>query len=176
MLSSFRYPRADLPAALSLYGYGYVGRSLDSYVVEPSWSARLFHLLGGVYLEEGLPFSSFKASIPGSQDNLSLLMFGFDTRLKHSWEWFPLRAVVPFIEGGYRVSFLSQSGPSDFESGRDCRQLRCGCRNRFVGERLFRLKPRQRESLRRFADFRERESESGFLEWQLRYRFGVDEF
>ena len=107
---------ANLTLSNSTYNYRYAGSSLNSYDIEPGWSIKLFHLLGAVYLEENLAFSTFSASVPGGTDNLSLFMLASDTRVKYSMEWFPLRAFIPFVEGGYRFSFLSQSGASDFES------------------------------------------------------------
>ena len=108
-------PRA-LGLSNSNYNYEYQGASLNSYLVEAGWGIKLFHLLGAFYLEEHLAFSSFKGSLPGTGDSLSLFMAGVDARLKHSWEWLPVRAVIPFVEGGYQYTFFTQSGPSDFES------------------------------------------------------------
>jgi len=108
------------PTSISLSNsqqkFDYVGNSLNSYLIEPGWGIKLFHLLGAVYLQQNLFFSSFNATLPGQSDNLNLLMMGLDMRLRHSWEWFPVRAIVPFIEGGYQFTFYTQSGPSDFES------------------------------------------------------------
>jgi hypothetical protein len=110
---------ATLALSNSTYRYEYTGGSLDSYDIEPGWSFKLFHLLGAVYLQENLAFSTFKGSLPDSASNLSLFMIATDTRIKYSCEWFPIHAVIPFLEGGYRYTFLSQSGPSDFESAQD---------------------------------------------------------
>lgn len=96
--------------------YDYTGSSLNSYLVEPGWSLKLFHLLGAVSLQESLALSMFKANLPNQADSISLFALGVDTRLRHSWEWFPVRAIIPFVEGGYQYTFYSQSGPSDFES------------------------------------------------------------
>jgi hypothetical protein len=34
----------------------------------------------------------------------------------YSMEWFPWKRLIPFVDGGYRYTFYSQSGASDLES------------------------------------------------------------
>ena len=96
--------------------YDYSNSTLDSYLVEPGISMKLFHLLGAVYIEENLALSSFNGNLSSNAGSLSLYTMGLDTRIKHAWEWFPVHAIVPFIEGGYQYTFYSQNGPTDFES------------------------------------------------------------
>ena len=112
------------PASLSISNsnnrFDYSGKSLNSVWVEPKWSIKLFHFAGAFYLEEGMPLSFFNGKLPDSEtahgETTSLFVLGIDTRLKYAMEWFPLKAFIPFVEGGYQYSLYSQSGPSDFES------------------------------------------------------------
>ena len=96
--------------------YDYSGNTLDSYLIEPGISMKLFHFLGAVSIEENLAISTFKGGLSSDGSALSLFTMGADTRLKHSWEWFPLRALIPYIEGGYQYTFYSQNGSSDLEA------------------------------------------------------------
>jgi hypothetical protein len=104
------------------YTFNYGNDSLNSYMVEAGWNMRLFDLLGGWQLEEGLGFTSFTGSaqsiIQGTSgmETLRLNLISLDSRIMYSMEWFPWKMLTPFADGGYQYTFFSQSGNSDLES------------------------------------------------------------
>lgn len=116
------------PSSMALsngsYVFNYNNDSLDSYMVEAGWSARLFKLIGSWSFEENLAFSSFSGTLQPVQSasggaankDLSAYLLGLDTRLMWSWDWFPWPILIPFLDAGYQRTFYFQSGPSDLES------------------------------------------------------------
>jgi hypothetical protein len=104
------------------YKFTYDGDSLKSYVFEAGWALKLFQLLGAFQVEENLDFTGLQGEAPSNirgvdqTQNLKLYLLGLDTRIMYSMEWFPWKRLIPFIDGGYRYTFFSQSGPSDLES------------------------------------------------------------
>ena len=117
------------PTALNIsngnYSYQYSPQLTQATLAEVGWSARLaqFHWLGSFYVSENLALTQFQgaasSSISGGGsgvDNLSLNMVGIDSRLVYSMDWFPVKWVIPFIEGGYQISYYSQTGNNDLES------------------------------------------------------------
>ena len=103
------------------YSFKYGDDSLDSYLVELGWSARLFHLLGSVYIKENLAMTRFAGTVQGGQagtdgQTMSVSLIGFDTRISHEWDWFPWKSVIPYIDGGYQYTLYYQSGSTDLES------------------------------------------------------------
>ena len=114
------------PASVALsngsYAFNYGSDSLDSYMVEIGWSARIFKLLGSWSFEENLAFSSFSGALTIVQNavsgpqTLSAYMLGLDTRAMWAMDWFPWGALIPFVDGGYQRTFYYQSGTSDLES------------------------------------------------------------
>lgn len=114
------------PASIALsngsYAFNYGTESLDSYMVEVGWSARVFKLIGSWSFEENIAFSSFTGalttvqnSVSGTQ-SLSAYMMGLDTRAMWAMDWFPWSSLIPFVDGGYQRTFYYQSGSSDLES------------------------------------------------------------
>ncbi|MGZ3696826.1 MAG: hypothetical protein ACXWPM_06295 [Bdellovibrionota bacterium] len=114
------------PAGINItngnYAFTYKGDSLNSFMVQVGWAARLFHLLGEVSIEESLGYSNFSgiasaSNLPNSQgQSLSVNVLSLDSRIMHSWDWFPWKPLVPFVDGGYQFAFYHQGGPSDLES------------------------------------------------------------
>jgi hypothetical protein len=104
------------------YKFNYDSEATESYVVEAGWALRLFDLLGAFHFEENLDFTSVQGTAPSSisgnqqSQDLKLYLVGLDTRIMYSMEWFPWKRLIPFVDGGYRYTFYSQSGPSDLES------------------------------------------------------------
>jgi hypothetical protein len=114
------------PASLVLsngsYVFDYNATSLDSYMVEAGWAARLLGLGGSWFLEENLAFSSFSGALKPLQtstaapETLSAYLLGLDSRVMWAWDWFPWKSLIPFVDGGVQWSFYYQSGTSDLES------------------------------------------------------------
>jgi hypothetical protein len=104
------------------YDFQYGGKGSSSTMVEVGWSIKLFEFLGSWHLEEGLNYMNFSGtanySIRGTTEtpSLRLNVLGLDTRFMYSMDWFPWKRMVPFLDGGYQVSFYSQSSTSDLES------------------------------------------------------------
>jgi hypothetical protein len=111
------------------YVFTYDSESTQTLVFGVGGATRLFSLLGAVYLGETLTYSRFNGSYsvdasvaglsPGSSNGgngLSMSLFGFDTRITHSWEWFPIRWIIPFVEIGYLFTVFNQFGTTDFNS------------------------------------------------------------
>jgi|GEM_PF-5570149 len=96
----------------------------QSTLVEAGWSLRLFRFLGTFELSENLAYTqiqgtALRAAAPGqsaSTENLTLNLMGLDTRFVYNMDWFPVRWMVPFVEGGYFAAYYSQTGSSDLES------------------------------------------------------------
>ena len=103
------------------YAFDY-GSATHSFLVEAGWSVRLFWALGNFYLNENFAYSQLSgvappSAIAGNTDgSLSMNLFGLDTRLVDSFEWFPIRWAIPFVEGGYQYTFYNQSGSVDLDS------------------------------------------------------------
>lgn len=115
------------PSSISLsngsYAFDYNNDSLDSYMVEVGWSARVFKLFGSWSAEENLAFSSFSGALQPLQgaaasttQNLSAYMMGLDSRIMWNMDWFPWQSLIPFLDGGYQYTFYYQSGSSDLQS------------------------------------------------------------
>jgi hypothetical protein len=103
------------------YAFDY-GSATHSFLVEAGWSARLFWAFGNFYFNENFAYSQLggvtpPAAIAGNVDStLSMNLFGLDTRIVDSLEWFPVHWAIPFIEGGYQYTFYNQSGSVDLDS------------------------------------------------------------
>jgi hypothetical protein len=103
------------------YAFDY-GSATKSFLLEAGWSTHLFWAFGNFYFNENFAYSQLSgvappAAIAGNTDSsLSVNMFGFDTRLVDALEWFPVRWIIPFFEGGYQYTFYSQSGSVDLDS------------------------------------------------------------
>jgi hypothetical protein len=104
------------------YAFNYGQAAQKSFLIEAGWSARLFWLFGGFYLNENFAYSQLSGSpnsnaIGGANDTtLTANLFGFDTRLTYAAEWFPVHWIIPFAEGGYQYTFYNQSGSVDLDS------------------------------------------------------------
>jgi hypothetical protein len=104
------------------YAFDYGQAAQKLFLVEAGWSARLFWLFGGIYLNENFAYSQLSGSpngnaIGGSNDqSLTANLFGFDTRLAYAAEWFPVHWIIPFAEAGYQYTFYNQSGSVDLDS------------------------------------------------------------
>jgi len=103
------------------YAFDY-GSASHSILVEAGWSARLFWALGNFYFNENFAYTQFSGVAPpaavgtNADSSLSMNLFGLDTRLVDSLEWFPVRWAIPFLEGGYQYTFYNQSGSVDLDS------------------------------------------------------------
>jgi hypothetical protein len=139
------------------YSFEYGKETLDSYLVEAGWSDKLLNFLGGIYIQEGIGFSTFSGTAPTFQEGtttsrpLSAYLLSLDTRVMHAWEWFPWKRLIPFYEVGYQYTFYYQAGPSDLESSQ-------GGVGNFVGAAGLRLWLNRNSSLsedhvNRFASF-----------------------
>jgi hypothetical protein len=114
------------PASVNIsngsYAFQYAGNSLNSYLIEAGWSANLFHFLGEFSFEENFGYTNFSgvvqtpAASMGQKEKLTVNVFGIDTRIMHSWDWFPIHAIIPFWDAGAQYTLYYQSGASDLDS------------------------------------------------------------
>lgn len=121
------------PASASIskgsYVFNYDADSTHTAIFEVGGATRLFWVGGAIYLNTNLTYMRFKGSfapytiqplllsdVKANASDLSVNLFGLDTRITHAWEWFPIHWIIPFLEAGYTYTFYSQFGSSDFDS------------------------------------------------------------
>lgn len=101
------------------YGHG------SSFLAEGGWALKILDVGssgGSFYFEENLAFSSFSGnSVQGAatstgSSSYTLDLFGFDTRIMYTADWFPWKIVTPFADGGFQYSIYYQPGSSGFDS------------------------------------------------------------
>ncbi|MDB5039136.1 MAG: hypothetical protein JWQ35_2664 [Bacteriovoracaceae bacterium] len=105
------------------YTYRYDDDSKSSFVVEISRDFRLFKTLGqAFYINLSFNYSLLRMRLPSDypgnlgRQSLNLNLFGMAARVEDSWENFPWKRLVPFLDGGFQYTYYSQSGLSDIET------------------------------------------------------------
>jgi hypothetical protein len=111
------------------YIFTYDSKSTNTLFLEAGGATRIFHFGGAFYLNANLAYMRFSGAfspdgiipIPLNElrhrlIDLSVNLFGLDTRITHAWEWFPINWMIPFYEIGYIYTLYSQFGSSDFDS------------------------------------------------------------
>lgn len=102
------------------YSFDYGSGTTSTFLVETGWGIRLYK---GFYLQENIAYSRFSGNtssvntsggVPDS--SLSVNLIGIDTRAAYEVDRFPVRWIIPFIEGGFQYTFYSQTGSSDLDS------------------------------------------------------------
>jgi hypothetical protein len=101
------------------YGHG------TSFLAEGGWQMKILNVGasgGSFYFEENLAFSSFSGNSvqggpsPSGSSTYTMDLFGLDTRLLYAADWFPLKILTPFVDGGYQYSIYYQPGNSGLDS------------------------------------------------------------
>jgi hypothetical protein len=113
----------SLQIANGIYSFNY-GNQTSSFMGEAGWAIQLLHTYGSFFFEENLAFSTFSgnaiqnqgSNLQISSGSYSLYLFGFDTRLMYAADWFPVKWVIPFADGGYQYTVYDQSASSGVES------------------------------------------------------------
>ena len=113
------YQPSSLKVTNGNYSFDYGDAS--TVMVEASWATKLFSPFGSFYLQEGIGYSQFggnSVQTPGtvSASSYNLNVFGFDSRIMYTADFFPWKALLPFADAGYLYSFYYQPGTSGLDS------------------------------------------------------------
>lgn len=104
--------------------FDFSDQSRNTFLAELGWGMRMFTAGATSFsFSESLAYSSMSLNVPtgklsgAANPKVTFQMFGFDTRLVHAWDSFPLPELVPFWEGGFQVTLYNQAGSSDLVAG-----------------------------------------------------------